>query len=507
MHRFSKKYFDMQKGNTTMRNTRKLLSLLLATVMLLALSVPAFAAQEGTLAGGSITIDNAVVGQTYNIYQLLYLESYDANSGAYAYKANSAWESWLKAQTTYVTIDAQGYVTWVEGASAADFAKAAKAYAAEKSIAADTTAVTATTTTVSFTGLKLGYYLVDSTLGTLCSLDTTNPTVTIKEKNGVPTVKKEVEEDSDKEWYDHNDGDIGQTVNFKATINVIDGDPKDYVLHDKMSSGLTFDSTSVEVTVNGTKITTGYTLVTADLTDGCTFEVQFTNGTLKPNDEVVVTYSATINNQAVVGLPGNPNKVTLSYEDHNNPTGDDGVTPPSETITYTWDMDVLKYSNGDESKVLQGAEFVLLKKVDNVEYFAVVDENSKITGWTTDGVEPETGAEEGKTYASVLTTNANGKIEIDGLDTDTYYLREVKAPAGYNKLTADVQVDITGATKVEGSDTLTYTTKVAKVNNQSGTELPSTGGMGTTLFYVLGGVLVAAAAVLLITRKRMNANG
>lgn len=506
MHRFSKKYFDMQKGNTTMRNTRKLLSLLLATVMLLALSVPAFAAQEGTLTGGSITIDNAVVDQTYNIYQLLYLESYNATSGTYAYKANSSWATWLESQTSYVSIDAQGYVTWVEGASAADFAKAAKAYAETNSTSNDDTA-TATTTEVKFENLKLGYYLVDSTLGTLCSLDTTSPNVTIKEKNGVPTVKKEVEEDSDKKWYDHNDGDIGQTVNFKATINVIDGDPKDYVLHDKMSSGLTFDSTSVEVTVNGTKITTGYTLVTADLTDGCTFEVQFTNGTLKPNDEVVVTYSATINNQAVVGLPGNPNKVTLSYEDHNNPTGDDGVTPPSETITYTWDMDVLKYANGVESNVLEGVKFVLLKKVDNVEYFAVVDASGKITGWTTDGVAPETGADEGKTYASVLTTNANGKIEIDGLDADTYYLREIEALPGFNVLNGDVEVVITGATTPEGSDTPTYSTKVVKVENKSGTELPSTGGMGTTLFYVLGGVLVAAAAVLLITRKRMNANG
>lgn len=504
MHRFSKKYFDMQKGNTIMRNTRKLLSLLLATVMLLALSVPAFAANDG-----KITVDNAVVDKTYTIYELLYLESYDASKNAYAYKATTEWAGFVASESikgVYVNIDAQGYATWVTGADAAAFAEAAKKYAEDNNIGNQGT-TKATTSTVEFTGLELGYYLVVSDLGALCSLDTTNPTVTIKEKNGVPTVKKEVEEDSDKKWYDHNDGDIGQTVNFKATINVIDGDPKDYVLHDEMSKGLTFNSTSVKVTVNGTEITSGYALVTENLTDNCTFEVRFANGTLKPNDVVVVTYSATINNQAVVGLPGNPNKVTLSYEDHNNPTGDDGVTPPSETITYTWDMDVLKYANGVESNVLAGVKFVLLKKVDNVEYFAVVDENGKITGWTTDGVAPETGADEEKTYASVLTTNASGKIEIDGLDADTYYLREIEALPGYNVLAGDEQVVIEGATKANDSDDLTYTTEIVKINNQSGTELPSTGGMGTTLFYVLGGVLVAAAAVLLITRKRMNANG
>ncbi|MDD6064898.1 MAG: SpaA isopeptide-forming pilin-related protein, partial [Clostridiales bacterium] len=106
---------------------------------------------------------------------------------------------------------------------------------------------------------------------------------------------------------------------------------------------------------------------------------------------------------------------------------------------------------------------------------------------------------------TVLTTNAQGKIKISGLDSDTYYLREIKAPAGYNALGQDVEVKITGATtKEDGSDSLTYTTVVAEINNQSGTELPSTGGMGTTVFYILGSVLVLGAAVVLVTRKRMK---
>ena len=105
---------------------------------------------------------------------------------------------------------------------------------------------------------------------------------------------------------------------------------------------------------------------------------------------------------------------------------------------------------------------------------------------------------------TILTTNAQGKIAIDGLDADTYYLREIQAPAGYNKLAEDVEVVITGAAKADGSDTLTYQTVVAEVNNQSGTELPSTGGIGTTIFYVVGSILVVAAIVLLVTKKRMD---
>ena len=173
-----------------MKYAKKLASLLLALVMIFTLSATAFAAQEGEKTGGSITVDNVVKGQTYSVYQILYLESYNADANAYSYKANSAWESWLKTQTSYVSIDAQGYVTWVEGASAADFAKAAQAYARKNSIDSDPKAVTADSTTVSFNNLKLGYYLVDSSLGTLCSLDTTNPDVTIKEKNGQPTNEK-----------------------------------------------------------------------------------------------------------------------------------------------------------------------------------------------------------------------------------------------------------------------------------------------------------------------------
>lgn len=484
-----------------MKQVRKLASVLLALVMALALTATAFAEGET----GSITINDAVVGQTYTVYQILDLESYDASANAYAYKATTAWSTFINSAAikgTYVEVDTQGYVTWKDGADVAAFAKAAQKYAKDNSTTiTNQGSVTATTTTVSFTGLKLGYYLVDTTLGTLCSLDTTNPNVTMNEKNEVPTNVKTVEEDSTGNYGEKNDADIGQTVNFKSTITAQAG-AENYVFHDTMSEGLTYTGVT-GITLNGTAVdASNYTVVTEGLTDGCTFEVRFTQtfcDTLKANDQIVISYTATLNENAVIAGDGNPNTSKLSYGEINETTGKPGsTTPPSETKTYTWDLDILKYGNDNESNVLKDAKFVLLNS-DKSKVATVV--NGKITGWA-----DVPAAGEGGSIAwpanTVLTTGENGTIEIDGLDADTYYLRETQAPAGYNKLANDQAVIITGATTVDGK--LTYTTVVAKINNQSGAELPSTGGIGTTLFYVVGGVLVVGAAVLLVTKKRME---
>ena len=526
-----------------MKHARKLASLLLALVMVFALATTAFAEGET----GSITINDAVVGQTYNIYQILDLESYNAGANAYAYKATTAWKTFINSdgiKGVYVDVDTQGYVTWHKnlncesteeghthtdacytGADAAAFAKAAQKYAKDNSIA-NQGSVTATTTTVSFTGLDLGYYLVDSTLGTLCSLDTTNPSVVMQEKNEAPTNVKTVEEDSTGNYGEKNDADIGQTVNFKSTITAQPG-AENYVFHDKMSAGLTLDKASIKVDnvavtdsqgndVSGDNYTVSYP--SGEKTDGCTFEIAFAQSylnTITQATTITITYSAELNENAKVGLEGNPNESKLSYGEINETTGKPGsTTPPSETKTYTWDMDVLKYANGDESKVLKDAKFVLLNKDKNKVAIIV---NGKITGWVDSGITFEKDAEGNITKTNypdswaentVLTTNASGKIEIDGLDADTYYLHEVEAPAGYNKLSNDVEVVITGATEqvdeATGITKLVYDTVTAKVNNQSGTELPSTGGMGTTIFYVLGSILVIGAVVLLVTKKRMS---
>jgi len=469
---------------------KKIFSILLAVVMLMAMSTTAFAAGND----GSITIDNAVIDETYTIYQLLDLESYNSVSGAYAYKANPTWASWLKTQTTYLAFDGQGYVTWVDGADAATFAKLAKEYAATNSIANQGSA-TATDATVKFTNLDLGYYLVDTTLGTLCSLDTTDPSVTIQEKNEKPLIEKKVEEDDSNVYGDSNDANMTQTVNFKTTVTAKEG-AEAYIVHDILSDGLTLDEDSVSV--EGLTKGTHYTVEFSKSCTGkdknpavCDFHIIFAQSyldTLKDDTQIIITYSATLNENAIVGLPGNPNDTRLQYSN-------DNWTEWDETITYTWDMGVLKYGNGNEANVLQGAKFVLLNK-EKTQVATIV--NGKFAGWANipaEGTEWPAGAE--------LTTGSDGKISVAGLDADTYYLRETQAPAGYNKLASDVEVKITGATNND-DDTLTYTTHVEKVNNQSGTVLPETGAEGTMMFITIGSLLAVVAVVFMVTRKKMS---
>lgn len=506
---------------------KKVLALLMAAALTLGICVPAFGANGTNSNDGSITIENPVVGQTYSVYQILQLESYNTETPAYVYKAVPAWADFVSSsdvEGVYLSTDKDGYVTWVsavvseetskedaealEQARVAEFAKLARAYAVEERLTANESIEAVAGKGVKFEKLNLGYYLVDTTLGTICSLDTTDPDVIMKEKNAAPENVKQVQEDSkvddsDKGWGTWNDADINQTVSFQSTITAQAG-AANYVFHDKMSEGLTFESVT-GVALNETAVDSKYYKVeTEGLTDGCTFEVVFTQdfcNTLNANDKIVISYTATLNEDAVVGLPGNPNESKLSYGESSSASGEpgepSGETPPSETITYTWDVDVLKYANGDESKVLAGVEFVLLNS--DKSKVAVVS-NGKLVEW--DDVPAAEGGSIPWPNGATLTTNGSGKIEIDGLDADTYYLREIKALDGYNILSSDFKIEIKGATKVEGSDTPTYSTFVAKVENKSGIELPSTGGIGTTLFYVVGGALVIGAAVLLVVRRR-----
>ncbi len=438
-----------------------------------------------------------IVGKTYTIYRIFNLNSHNTDYSAINYTVSEKWTAFFAEGApgrTYVDIDkTYGYVVWKTGASPANFAAEAIKFAADKGIAHDGQAVAAPGT-VKFDDLALGYYLVKSDLGALCSLDTTMPNVTIKEKNSESTVDKQVQEDSTGDYGDHNDADIGQTVNFRTTIYVVDGEPKNYVLHDTMSAGLTFDPASVAVTIGERTLAknTDYTLVTSGLTDGCTFEVQFKDGVLKPNDVVEVAYSAEVNEYAVIGGTGNDNKTHLTYSDTPKSTGE------RLTKTYVWQFDVFKYAMRDGKEIpLAGAQFVLYKTVNDEKFYAQAA-NGKITGWTDD-----------QKYATVFETPDNGKFVIAGLDADTYYLEETKAPDGYNRLKEPVNVVITAniASGKTVTATITYNetaTGTVRIENQTGVELPSTGGIGTTVFYVIGGLLMGVAVVLLVTRKKMS---
>ncbi len=478
-----------------MKLSRKILSLVLALAMVMGLATTAFAEEGGeTTTSGSITITNALKGETYNAYQILYLESYDAENNIYAYKANPAWKEWLETQEEYVSVDAQGYVTWVKDAKAADFAKAAKGQLSGKTVAGSVTPTADGSATIS--NLKLGYYLVDSTVGALCELNTTNPSVEITDKNTKPTIEKKVQEDSDESWGDVNDADIGQTVNFKSTISAKPG-ARNYLVHDKMDSHLKFDSVT-SITAGDTTLAAGedYTVVTTGLNDGCTFHIVFNQtylDSITADTNIVINYTAKLTSNAVAGT-GYVNETWLDY-------GDKQHTEHDTTTTYTWKLPIYKYHmDGEAKKALAGAEFILYKGSEENRDYAKVTEG-KLTGWTKE-----------KAEATKLVSGDDGMIAVEGLDADTYYLEETKAPGGYNKLAGPVKVDISHTVTDEGAH-MTHTLKqnttdVAKVEieNKSGTELPSTGGIGTTIFYVLGSILVIGAVVLLIAKKRMSAS-
>ena len=474
-----------------MKHVKRIVGFVLALAMVLALSAGVFAADEK----GSITIDNAVMGQSYTIYRILELESYNTADKAYSYKSTAVWSEFVNGsdvKNVYLKVNELGYVTWVEGADEAAFAKLVQQYAAAHAEKVGNQGTQeAKSTTVKFENLELGYYLVDSTLGTLCSLNTTQPDVTIKEKNGAPTNEKTVEEDSTGAYGKVNDADIGQTVNFKSTITAQAG-AENYVFHDTMSDGLTYGSVT-GITLNGNAVeASSYTVKTSGLTDGCTFEIRFEQSfcnTLKADDKIVISYTATVNENAVIGNAGNPNESKLEY----GQSGKTTTTPPSTTTTYTWELKVFKYTmNGENEKALDGAVFTLSKSADGANPIALVSEGNTVYRVAKEG--------ESNTVTEI-TTDTTGKFTIKGLDSDAYYLTEKTAPAGYNTLKEPVEVVINDKGEVTYNKT---STGEVKVLNQTGAELPSTGGMGTTVFYVLGSALVLGAAVVLVTRKRMK---
>ena len=512
------------------KTIQKLMAALLAVAMVCAMAIPAFATDGDATAAaatgtGSITIENAVTNQTYKIYRILNLE-YHADTNSYRYTANGAWEDFILRENNNFKLDKEtGAVTWINtnpennGTAIQQIANSAGKYAeyTPNNVQEDGSAK-ANGITLTFSNLPLGWYLVVSDLvdldkGALCSIGTTDPNAVIREKNSKPTIEKEVYE-GDTLGYS-NDAGIGDTVKFQTRIHVTDGNPTNYVLHDTMSNGLKFNEKSVTVLLMRDPKTGGsnysgnltpgtdYELVTST-SDTCTFEIKFLKP-LKPYDYIQVDYSATVTSDAVIGTTGNDNKAVLTYG--NNST----TTESSTTKTYVWEMGVRKFANlgGDDiNHALADAEFQLYKKDGDTQKYAKFVETSttsvyKLTGWTNNATE-----------AIKVKTPANGNITFEGLDAGTYYLEETKAPVGYNKLTAPITVVIDrGTLPTVASQTISYTVKygdttaadhVVRVENKAGVELPSTGGMGTTLFYVIGGGLMVAAIVLLVTKKRME---
>lgn len=493
-----------------MKHMKRFMALFAALALVLAMAAPAFA-DEGTTpatATGSITISNAIPGTEYKAYKMFEL-SYNPEEGtrpaAYTYKVVDKWAEFFKtgAGKNYITVDnTTGYVKTANfeanSTKAADFAKAALAYAttskidATKTETASSAAEGATTVTVTMSGLELGYYLVDTNAGALCSLGTTDYTAEIKEKNEVPSVVKKTKVDNE-DWADENYQQIGKVVEFKTTIHAKKGAQK-YVLHDTMTDGLTFNG-RVQVKVGDTVLTenSNYTFTT-NPGDGCAFHVALTddycNG-ITGDKDIEVYYSATVNKKAVK-TSGETNETWLDY-------GESHETTKDSTTTKTYQFDLVKYTKVDGTKhLLDGAEFKLYEDEGKTAAVKFVYDDTTKTYRVADS--SETGNETIKVKG--------GKVTLTGLKKKTYYLEETQEPQGYNKLNELQTVNLgeNGFEPKASVDTTnkTYTSGGYGVENNAGTTLPTTGGIGTTIFYLIGGGLMVAAAVLLIAKKRME---
>ncbi len=483
---------------------KKLLKKVVALALVLVQIVPMItvSAISGTNVNtkGKITINGAHEGKTYDIYQVLKLESFDQGK-AYSYTVNTGWESFVNNAedsdgNKYLTVNELGYVSWNglnSDARKAEFAKKALAYAkaANPVIAPTDTKVAGNTGTVIFENLNLGYYLVDSSAGALCHLDTTDAEVVINEKNGVPTVEKYVYENGNKQ--EENTASIGDTVDFETVITVTAG-AHNYVLHDTMSKGLTLDKTSIVVNATNSEgnsvTTTGKYTVKETPDENDTFTITFDDdfvGSLA-DGKIVVTYSALLNEEAVLAPNANTNDTDLSY-------GDGHRSNKDQTKTYTYLVGIVKTTS--DKTVLNGAGFRLYKKDSEAGTIVKVALTSSENGVNVYRVLDDQSVEGDGALIEA------GIVRIEGLDLGDYYLIEEVIPEGYNKLAKNPEFRLDAnndATVTEGK----YVEGGVQVINYTGNELPSTGGMGTVLFLTIGSIMVLGFGVLLVTKFRMS---
>lgn len=460
-----------------MKSIKKLICML----FMLVLSIVNVSAAEL----GTITINKAIVNEEYKIYKVLDLETYDKVNNHYIYRATNEWKAFLDEATDYLEArneNGDKYYVWKDGVNesrAKEFAEKAYKYAKDNNIKTPFTKK-ATSTSVVFDNLDLGYYLVDSSVGALLHLTTTNPTATVNEKNTLnPNVDKNVLENSTGKYGKENDDMIGSTIKYKTTITTGAG-YGNYVLYDVMNKGLTFNANSVEVKIGDEVVeSTNYTVKT-DVT-GYTFVIEFKDEFIlkqPKNTNIDVYYTATLNKDATIEGDGNINETFLKY-------GNNITTDKKKTITYTYAFEIIKTNK--EGVELTGAEFILLDKLGNEIKVILKNEETKT-------YRIATGNEIGVNIKA-------GKATIEGLDKDSYKLKEVVSPEGYNKLTSPVEFRVNGKTNV----TIIERTLV-NVINYTGSELPETGGIGTKLFITSGLSLVLICGLVLVTKLRLYKN-
>ena len=500
-----------------MKHARKLTSLLLALVMVFALATTVFAQDETVTGGtGSITISNAAKGETYTIYKL-FDATVNADGSSIAYTGEIP-----ASLNTYFTADKNHYISATpEAKDGENMSEGLKT--ALKAWTADATAVATAESdgsALNFKGLKYGYYVVTTTQGNqVISVDSTMPDVTIVDKNSSTP-------EGLRKTASSNDVSIGDEVTYTVRFETSNyfGAGKEakkivsYTIEDTLPDFLSnVTVTSIIVDNDGDSTTTKDQVdVTAQFTnkkividwyDEDNSKFLYDNGAT-----VTITYTAKVTEKAAIDGEGNTNNVTVTWTTEGGNEPGPGKLETKETI-FTYAIALKKVDN--KGKALPGAVF---------EFPFYV----KSTADATDGAYIYAGTTAGEGLTNQITTPDSGVIVVKGVKSGTYEIKEVTAPAGYNKLTAPVTVEAVKTSQTSthttvyldenGNTTNTQTEKTIEVNvdietiaatavvvvNKAGTELPSTGGMGTTVFYVLGAVLVVGAGVLLVTKKRMS---
>lgn len=508
-----------------MKKMKKVMALLLSLVMVLAMSVVAFATEEGSTTSGTYTITAPATSHQYEIYQIF---TGDLHEGTLSNLKRG--KNGKETEGTDVAAAVVTALTGVTGKSFNEILAVVEPYANLNSTPIATVTNGATYEAVA------GYYLIKDKDNSVTGTDSYTlyivkvvGNVTIDPKSDVPSFEKKIKDTNDTEgtttgWQDSADYDIGDDVPFKleGTVAANYAQYKQYyfAFHDNEEEGLSFNKDSVRVYVDNTEITEGYTVVD-NPADGCTFEVVFNdlmaaaeeyNFTVSGGSKIRVEYTSKLNEKAKIGKEGNVNSASLEFSNNPNQeqggTPDTGNTPYDNVIVFTYKVVVNKIDSS--KKPLAGAAFELSKKV-NDEYTRVALVNA-------------TQNTEGK---YILSNETVTKFEWKGLDDGDYMLTEVITPAGYNTIAPikfTVNADHTITWEGENRNTIltsltgnaatgdiTFTANDDKtelatnVVNNKGSELPSTGGMGTTIFYVVGSILVLGAAILLITKKRMSA--
>lgn len=573
---------------------KRIFALVLSLLMVFALGATVFAVggespeTTDTTVIPSLTIKDALKGNSYTVYKIFDLESYDKENGHYSYTiqndspmyeivnnmkigTNKVFElsskigtniSYVRLTSSYANVSNDGatiksiasqlmeginewnadpknadnkisYVRKVDHLGVHTGANQEQMFPSDDNIIVTSAENKPDQCDVKFYNLDFGYYIVDTSAGTMFALNTTDPEAEIVAKNKLPGVVKRVKRNADSQWASENSKGIGEKVEFRLQMSVQPG-ATNYKLYDIISDGLTFGSITKVYYADSTGNNPSYvvydssdstknngdsyfTYQTSDVQHAgqdCCFQIIFKDSFLNQVLDMTITsglsrtiyveYFATVDSDAVIEGEGNPNTVHMTYGNNNVEVAQ------STTTTYVYEAELVKTNNDRE--VISGARFELYKGketatgtlTDKVRFVKLVGQEGAKTVYRV-AVAGEDNTVDVIEAGDVIIRGLGGNFETETSDDGrAYYLKEIAAPNGYNLLDAPETFEIKNTNLESTVSDGNWVSGGIRVINKSGTKLPSTGGIGTTIFYVIGGLLVLAAVVLLVTRKRVG---